>query len=197
MSLDLELQTASNTRPVSGPQQDLAAQTRCEDAEACEDGMGWKLLQQHRKHDAYSFPSRCVLLLMMLLMVLLQAKSVSGQYAVSGMPEYAQEEAQLVVDGDGCVLDCIAVYNRACALISETLPFYYFDEETKTVMENASKAETAIKWQASFKFGLEVYYAHSMFCNRVDGPESLQGVLGPSLERQLPCCGQGRLAILL
>jgi hypothetical protein len=163
MSGDLELQTASNARPVSGPQQDFAAQTRSEDTEACEDGMfqGWKLLQQHRKHDSYRFPFRgCVLLLMMLCMALLQAKSVIGQYAVSGMPEYAQEEAQLVVDGDGCVLDCIAVYNRACALISETLPFYYFDEETKTVMENASKAETAIKWQESFEFGLKVYYAH-------------------------------------
>jgi len=115
---------------------------------------GWKLLQRQRVKVFWG-GCGCVPLLMMLCMALLHAKSVSGQYAVSGMPEYALAEAQLVLDGDGCVLDCIAVYNRACALISETLPFYYFDEETKTVMENASKAETAIKWQESFKFGLK------------------------------------------
>jgi hypothetical protein len=80
---------------------------------------------------------------MLLSAVLLCAGVVEGQY--DGIPSYAQKEASLVVEG-GCVLDCLAVYNRACALISETVPFYYLDPVTKTIEVNESKAETNIKW---------------------------------------------------
>ena len=77
-------------------------------------------------------------------LLLYAADGVRGQY--SGIPAFAEKEAQLMVVG-GCVLDALAVYNRACALISETLPFYYLDEESNTIKVNESKAETKIRWQ--------------------------------------------------
>ena len=82
-------------------------------------------------------------LLLISIALPLCAVGVRGQYA--GIPKYAKKEAALVTEG-GCVLDCLAVYNRACALISETLPFYYLDEETQTMKVNESKAETNVRW---------------------------------------------------
>jgi hypothetical protein len=43
-------------------------------------------------------------------------------------PKYVASEAKLTVVG-GCVLDLVTVRNHACALITETIPFYYRDED--------------------------------------------------------------------
>jgi len=99
--------------------------------------IGWDI--RRRRPPAAVFAAiRCVLLLS-----LQQIVGVGGQY--SGIPNYAQKEAQMVVAG-GCTLDAVAVYNRACALISETLPFYYKDEMTNEIKVNESLAETNIRW---------------------------------------------------
>lgn len=59
--------------------------------------------------------------------------------------EKDQQEAKLVVEG-GCVIDLKGVVNRACALITETVPFYYIDVKTQSMQVNESMISTNVRW---------------------------------------------------
>uniref|UniRef100_A0A7S0XQI7 Uncharacterized protein n=1 Tax=Hemiselmis andersenii TaxID=464988 RepID=A0A7S0XQI7_HEMAN len=71
---------------------------------------------------------------------LLQQASIMNDNEI---PQYDKDEARFIKKN--CAVDVVARINRACAVISETIPFYYVDQETRTLRENATLVSTTIR----------------------------------------------------
>eukprot|EP00960_Hanusia_phi_P004033 118346-Hanusia_phi.AAC.3 len=62
-----------------------------------------------------------------------------------GISSFDMRESRLVVSG-GCLLDLATSMSRACALITETVPFYYIDPATRTIKVNQTLTTSDVRW---------------------------------------------------